>query len=537
MAADFRHEKEREAWGSVEKNGAFRSVVDAYQEISNDLGSFAIMKGRSFPVTRQTYPKLYRLYRIAAERVGVEDVVPLYLEMEYSLQTRTVGTDGDCAIIMSSACLTEYSDTQLMALLGYELAHIRYGHIRMLHIHEILDRLMGLLPVVGKLMAEGFKATLLQWRKYADMTADRGAAIAAGSADVVLQTLSQSMGREMDSQGISATLNSVPDEKNLELGAVGTAVFQIMMGVIQVPYGMWRMKALKQWCASENCRNSFPTVYYGTQSEFGLEGKTDGEALFRQYQVMRDENPERGLALLHAAANCGYASAQVELGRRYLDGNGLPVNVHEGLTLIRAAAMAAEPEGWYQLANCFAQGFGELLPCDAERAAWLYRAAAAAGHRAAGEKLSKTINTISPKSMESLLNWLVAHFSGGPAVLNEMEPAAGLNETCCPGIGDVRNFLWIPANETVYLTEFDMDQEGAVCRAVAVAATGVYAFDGEGLPAYLTWAQWKAAKVDAIQKKDSVILRLNKQPLCSYRIEPPERAVGILLVKICSALK
>lgn len=537
MAADFRHEQEKMAWGRLEKTSAFRFVVDAYQEVSNDLRIFAAMKGRNFPVTRETAPQLYRLYRLAAERVGVTAPVPVYLQMEYGLQAQIVGTDGDCAILVDSACIEQFSDTQLLALFGHVLSHIRYGHVRMLNIDAMSDTLLRWIPLGGGVAAEGFKATLLQWRKFADYTADRGAAIAAGTADAVLRNLSQSLGRDLDSQGIQAAVRMLPDEKQLELGAIGTTVFQLMSNTIRVPYGVWRMKALKQWCASEDCRREFPGVYYGTGSEFGLERMTDGAALYRQFRVMRTSNLERALALLHAAAACREPRARTELGQYYLNGTGgLKQDSQNGLQLLREAALQGDPEAWYTLAGCFDTGCGKLLRKDPQQAAWLYRLAAAAGHREAATKVRDKVFTISPKSMVDLMNWFTANYRGGPAVLNEMTPAMGLDMDCCPDLNALRTYLWIPGNEAVYLAEYDVDQQGNFRRAIAIAGSGVYVFDNQGLPFRLSWEALKTCKIDAQQRGEIITLRLNEKPLCSYKKNPPERAVGVMLVKIRTTL-
>lgn len=536
MAADFRYEQEQMAWGLLEQNKAVRFVVDSYLEVSNDLNSFAALKGRNLLVTEASEPRVHRLYCLAAERIGVTKRVPVYLEMEYNLQARTVGTDDSCAIVISSACVELLSDAQLLAMLGHELAHIHYGHIRMLHIHEMTDTLLNLIPMAGKAAAEGFKATLLNWRKCADFTADRGAAIAAGSADAAMQNLCQSMGRSMDSLGIRETLNQLPAEKELKFGTVGTAVFQVMTGSIRVPYGVWRMKELKKWSASVTCRECFPTVYYGTASEFGLDSNQDGALLFRQYQTSKDKESKMALALLHTAAGRGNGSAQAELGRRYLEADGVSANIREAMHQIRSAALSSAPEGWYLLANCFAQGYEGVLDRDEKRAVWLYRLAAAAGHGSAAKKVPASVNTISAKSMTALLAWLTANFTNGPAVLNEQNPGAGLNEACCPEIRAIRRYLWIPGNETVYLVETAKNRDGTLRSSIAVASAGIYTFTGKGLPVFFSWAQWMHARVDALQNDTRVTLRVDGVPLCSYNTPASERTVGVLLVKLRSAM-
>ena len=248
---DFVHPGEQSAWIKLSENKIFQYVIDVFQTIYMDLTAFAAMKGRNFLITENTMPDVYRLYYLAGKRLGISELPPLYLQMEYTIKIQTLGTDGDCAILINSACLEECSDEQLLALFGQELTHICCGHLRILNIDTMLDTILAKLPMVGPMAAQTLKTLLLQWKEYSYYTADRGAAIAAGEKTPVFQNLSMAMGRMLDKNDIKSLLDICKEKEQLSLeqSAAAKVVLQMMINSIALPFGMWRIRELEEWDA------------------------------------------------------------------------------------------------------------------------------------------------------------------------------------------------------------------------------------------------------------------------------------------------
>lgn len=531
MSADYRYPQEQTAWDLLTGNSIFQFVVDSFQGCYFDLTEFAALKGRSFLVTQKTAPQIYRLYRIAAERLDVEQDIPVYIQMEYPLQIETIGTDGDCAIVLSSACVEECSQSQLLALFGQELSHIRYRHIRMLNIHKMIDPLLRLIPFAGNAAAELFKTLLLQWRQYALYTADRGAAIAAQSADAVLQNLSAAMGMKLEGAGLCATLEQLEHENHQkdEMSAMGKAVLQIMIDQIAVPFGMLRMGELKKWCATESCRELFPAVYFGTESEFGLDLAHDTPSLYQQALVMESHNQRRALAMLHAAAHRGLPQAQARLGQYYLMGrNGLPKDLHTGLTYLRSAALNGNAQAWFGLGVCFRNGCGKLLPKDEQRAVWMFRLADAAGHPHAKSQLSDHNPDNSWQIIvENAITWFRNSYRDGPCRINAAYPLAGLD------VDDaLHRFLWIPSGERILALEYNCAPDGQFRKAIAITPSGIYQYENMGIPFHMTWDALHQYPVDGIKQGNTITLRIGKNDFCRFSTGSGQREIGALILRI-----
>ena len=256
---EFVHPGEQTAWNALLGNKAFQAVVGVFQSMHTDLTAFGALKGRNFLVTQHTLPHVYKLYQHAGERLGMGQLPPLYLQMEYGIQIQTLGTDGDCAIMMNSACLEECSDAQLLALFGQELTHVRCQHLWLMNMNAMVDTILPRVPLVGAPAAQALKTLLLQWKEYAYYTADRGAAIAAADKQPVYENLTMAMGRKLDAAGVASVLVGYDDQQLVPAAQNATAkvVMQMMLGGIAVPFGMWRIRELNRWDADlEQVANS-----------------------------------------------------------------------------------------------------------------------------------------------------------------------------------------------------------------------------------------------------------------------------------------
>ena len=105
-----------------------------------------------------------------------------------------------------------------------------------------------------------------------------------------------------------------------------------------------------------------------------------------QPQVTSHPVPLAPLDRLTAAANAGNSRAELIVGLKYLDGDGVPANPAEAAKWLGRAADAGEPVAQYRLGTLFERGSG--VPADAAKAVRWYQAAANQGNRKAMHNLA-----------------------------------------------------------------------------------------------------------------------------------------------------
>lgn len=121
----------------------------------------------------------------------------------------------------------------------------------------------------------------------------------------------------------------------------------------------------------------------------GPESAWSYESLYFTYQVAigSDETRERQLDELQQKAEQGNAMAQADLGWKYLNGEGLPLDDEKAVEWLTKAAEQGHAFGQYYLGELYHRGGG--VPRDYEKAAAWYRRSAAQGNPHARQSLAE----------------------------------------------------------------------------------------------------------------------------------------------------
>lgn len=150
---DYRYPEEKAALHELVRRKEFQAALKLFEKIYADATDFARLQGRNFRVTKAAQPRLHYLYRLAARRLEFREEVPMYLELSHQFAPKIYGTDGKCAVVLSSTCLETLTDPELTAMFGSAISHIQHGHVKYLNMGNLADELFLSIPLVGSAAA------------------------------------------------------------------------------------------------------------------------------------------------------------------------------------------------------------------------------------------------------------------------------------------------------------------------------------------------------------------------------------------------
>ncbi len=245
----------------------FNIILNFFGKHYANFTTIAQIPDRYFPVTSETFPRLYNLYKTACKKLEIQKDYTLFCTMDYTRNAKTIGTDDNCVIVIDSSCIEDFSDRQILALLGRELGHIKMKHITYLNAFDMIDDLIWSIPLGSKLfspaLVNGAKGLFLEWLLVAEYTADRAAAIAADGVQPVMQNHLMTSGIEdaVDCQNYKLYMQ-VPFSENISnLSRAAQIVLIGTMKTFPIPFVIPRMQELEKWSTSEECAKNFPNVY------------------------------------------------------------------------------------------------------------------------------------------------------------------------------------------------------------------------------------------------------------------------------------
>lgn len=271
--ANLVHDSERRSFDRLKRNEVLNIVLNLMGNTHASLTSLAEIPDRSFIVTKETCPRLYDLYREAHDKLELEKEYDLFCTMDYGRNAKVLGTDDECIIVIDSTCLEDFSDAQILALLGRELGHIKFKHVKYLTAFNLIDYLVSFLPsklssFADAAVVSAAKGLLLDWLLAAQFSADRAGAFVAGDILPVIQNNLMISGLESAEECIDferyTQINLLEDLDNFD-----SAAKLLMTNTLQdfpMPFVIPRIRELVKWKASNECEKFFPAIYNAASS-------------------------------------------------------------------------------------------------------------------------------------------------------------------------------------------------------------------------------------------------------------------------------
>jgi Zn-dependent protease with chaperone function len=249
----------------------------------------------TIPATEKQYPRVLETGRLAARRLGAQQVPPFNLELDRPYQSATYGSDKDAFINVGSSLPRFLNDEELLFVLAHELGHLLSHHALWMTVSMFLvgaqrqnlmsEGVMGILANPLKLIEGGVESLITNWTRVADFTADRAALLAVGSFDRAKRAifmLHLRSRRDVDEVDIDAWMRQVEgqDQRMSKLSQMMTS---------SSPYLGLRLVELRNFAASPQ----FEALRRKVESASGapLDGLFDEKGYLKKLRPQRQVPP------------------------------------------------------------------------------------------------------------------------------------------------------------------------------------------------------------------------------------------------------
>jgi Zn-dependent protease with chaperone function len=153
--------------------------------------------GSNLKVNTSNFPEIYNLTLEVRSVLNLTIVPELYLYHTDDLQGFTTGVDYPI-IALSNGCIDNFTDEELIFIIGREIGHIKSQHVLFYEIGTLLPLLSDVLGSftlgIGSIISYGLQVALLQWQRMSEYTADRAGLLACQNLEVAVSALSKISG-------------------------------------------------------------------------------------------------------------------------------------------------------------------------------------------------------------------------------------------------------------------------------------------------------------------------------------------------------
>lgn len=183
---DFIHPEDEAARRNMEAIPGFASAVKAFLKLGLEQYCHGINMASKIRLSEKQLPELYRKLPPICQKLGIAEP-EFYLEMDPAPNAYTFG-DSRIFLTVTSGLIEYLTEEEVNAVIAHECGHIACHHVLY---HTMANLLKAGADMFGLL---GFFTTpiqlgLLYWSRRSELSADRAAAAAMGSATPVIETM------------------------------------------------------------------------------------------------------------------------------------------------------------------------------------------------------------------------------------------------------------------------------------------------------------------------------------------------------------
>ncbi|TAD78956.1 MAG: M48 family peptidase [Oscillatoriales cyanobacterium] len=189
----FRHPLDREAEQALRSLPGFDLLARKFLEVAVDRPQYLYHMGNSIQVGPRQYASLYHPFRDCLRDLDIYPEPALFVSQSYEVNAFTIGQEQP-TIVLTTALLELLGEAELRVVIAHELGHLKCGHSTLT---QMAVWAISAASVVGQmtmgisniLVSNALVMAFYEWKRKAELSADRAALLVADDLDQVLLTM------------------------------------------------------------------------------------------------------------------------------------------------------------------------------------------------------------------------------------------------------------------------------------------------------------------------------------------------------------
>lgn len=196
---EYEHPWDKKALDTLKKQKGFDKLANEFYKHSLERVLRIQYTGSYLKVTDTHFPDIQEKLNHVCKILNLSLIPELYIEMGWGIKGHAVGTEKPMIIVTRRAIdWLSKNENELLGLLGHNVGHIKSTHMMYHDMAKVLplvgDLISGSTLGVGKMIAVGLEAYLLQWYRMSELTADRAGLLACQDFESYIKLLMKSAG-------------------------------------------------------------------------------------------------------------------------------------------------------------------------------------------------------------------------------------------------------------------------------------------------------------------------------------------------------
>ncbi|KAF3889033.1 MULTISPECIES: M48 family metallopeptidase [Nostocales] len=261
----FKHPLDREAEEALRSLPGFDFIARKFMEFFVERPQLIYLMGNTIQVGPRQYSTIYHMFRECVRDLDIYPEPTLFVEQNPSANSYALGQEHPY-IVINTGILDLLSEAEIRAVLAHELGHIKCGHTILI---QMAIWAMGAASVIGELtlgignlLSQGLIYAFYEWRRKAELSADRAALLVMDDLNPVMTSMMKVSGGSLKYANECSLQEFILQSEDYQaLDADGlNQIYKFLIynggqgAFLSHPFAVERVHYLRQWLESEEYR-------------------------------------------------------------------------------------------------------------------------------------------------------------------------------------------------------------------------------------------------------------------------------------------
>jgi len=261
--------------------------------------------GNSIQVGPRQYATIYHIFRECVQALDVSPEPSLFVSQNPQVNSYALGKNQPY-IVLNTGLLDLVNEAELRSVLAHELGHIKCGHPVLSQMAMWAMNLASMIGEVtfglGNIVSSGLIFAFYEWRRKAELSADRAALLATDDINCVMNSMMKISGvssKYANECSLQEFIRQSDNYQELDQDNLNQ-VYKFLLynggqgAMLSHPFPVERLRYLRDWANSEEYRqirlgNYKRAVSEGAVDVRSQEPSSDTEALRREIEELQRE--------------------------------------------------------------------------------------------------------------------------------------------------------------------------------------------------------------------------------------------------------
>jgi Zn-dependent protease with chaperone function len=256
----FKHPLDRQAEQALRSVPGFNLVASKFVEFVYERPQLVYLMGNSIQAGPRQYSTIYGLFRECVRDLDIYPEPSLFISQNPQVNSYAMGQENPY-IVINTGLLDLLNEDEIKTVLAHELGHIKCGHTILI---QMAMWVMNAASVIGEMtfglgniVSNGLIVAFYEWRRKAELSADRAALLVMENPRTVMTTMMKISGgseKFLNECSLEEFIKQSENYRSLDedgLNQIYKALMYVgVNGMLSHPFPVERIHYLQEWTNS-----------------------------------------------------------------------------------------------------------------------------------------------------------------------------------------------------------------------------------------------------------------------------------------------